>query len=99
MSGRAWIVLLVLLGALALVTGLFAVQNSMRTTLLSLDLGFVAFQTAHPLSIPALLGATFGGGFLLALILVLPRFAAQGRRVRALERQIALTSPDQAPWR
>lgn len=99
MSGRAWIVLVVLLAALGFVTWLFAVQNSARTTVLSLDLGVVAFQTAGALSIPALLGATFGGGFLLALVIVLPRMAAQGRRVRALERQVALNSPDQAPWR
>ena len=68
---------------------------------LSLDLGFAAWQTSPGLPVPALIGASFGAGFLGALVLVLPRMAAQGRRVRALERSAALNAPagPQDPWR
>jgi len=99
MSGRAWIVALVLLAALGFVTYLFVLQNSARTTALSLDLGVAAWATSAPLPVVPLLGAAFGSGFLVALVALLPRLAGQGRRVRALERQIALTAPAENSWR
>ncbi len=100
MRARMLIVGLVLLAGLCFVVVLFAIQNAGRTVQLSLDLGVAAWQLAEPASVSAVVGGAFGLGFALALGLTLPRLSRLGRKVRALERQTALTGGGQEdPWR
>jgi uncharacterized integral membrane protein len=84
-----------LLGSVA---ALFVLQNAARTTELSLNLGFAAWQLAEPLPIPALIGVSFGAGFLLATLLFGVRAITAGRRVRRLEQEAALNG-ERSPWR
>jgi uncharacterized integral membrane protein len=87
---------------LVLLTGavitLFVVQNASRTTQLSLNLGFAAWQLAEPLPVPALIGVAFGLGFLLASVLFGARAITAGRRTRRLEQEAALNG-ERSPWR
>jgi len=100
MRSRLTIVLLVLAAVVVFVGVLFVMQNSARSTQLSLNLGFAAWQLGQPISMPALIGISFGGGVLITLIATLPRLGRLGRRVRALERQVALGGgQDEQPWR
>jgi hypothetical protein len=69
---------------------LFAVQNSSRTTQLSLDLGFTAWQLERAVPIPALLGITFLGGLVLGAVPMWVRSLRSASRVRELESQQAL---------
>lgn len=48
---------------------LFVIQNRLRVTELSLDLGFVAWKLAEPVAIPYLLMGTLGAGVLLGVLL------------------------------
>lgn len=78
---------------LVLATGAaFTVQNTGRTTQLSLDVGFAAWRLAHPVTVSALVWASFGAGLLLAGTWGLLRSAALARKVRQLEQQVALGS-------
>lgn len=99
MRSRLTIVLLVLAAVVLFVAALFVVQNSARSTELSLDLGFAAWQLAQPVSVMALVGIAFGVGLVIALALTLPRLARLGRRVRALERQVSIGDGQDEPWR
>jgi Flp pilus assembly protein TadB len=78
----------------ATVIGLFAVQNSGRATVLSLDLYVAAWQLAAPVSIPALLGGAFVAGLFFAAVPLWVRGAVRARRIRQLEQQLALASSD-----
>lgn len=90
MNGRLILILGALVAVVAFVAWLFIVQNSQRTTGLSLDLYFAAWQLQRPIAVPALLGITFGSGFALGAILFLARASALSRKVRDLERRAAL---------
>ena len=81
------------------VVGLFVVQNSARTTQLSLDLGVAAWQLKRPMSVPTLLGIAFGAGFVFGAVPMGIRSMASGRKAKRLERQLA-TSADRTerPW-
>ena len=61
-------IVLLLLAALVAAGALFVVQNASRTTQLSLDLGFAAWQLASPVSVPVLVGSSLGVGFALGLV-------------------------------
>lgn len=78
-------VLLIALGAL------FSLQNSARTTQLSLDLGFAAWQLEQPVSIPLLIGISFAVGVLVGGLLGLIRIVRLGSRVRELEQRVTLS--------
>lgn len=91
----AFVLVLAFLGVVAL----FVVQNGARTTQLSLDLGFAAWQLKDPVAIPALVGITFGSGFFLGVVPMWLRGLSQGRKVKQLERQAALsTDRSERPW-
>lgn len=97
-----YVVLTALLVALLVVfTGyLFVVQNSTRTTQLSLNVGFAAWQLTEPVQVPALIGVAFGAGFLLALMWLLPGRMRLAARVRRLEQEAAIGTADRgAEWR
>jgi hypothetical protein len=84
--------ILVVIAALVLggLATLFVVQNAQRTTQLSLDLWVRAWELQGPVSVPALMGLCFGTGLLLGGGFFWLRAAAAWRRVRVLERQVAL---------
>ena len=90
-----WVVVLAVLGIVAY---LFAVQNGLRTVMLSLDLGFAAWQLGKPVTVPALMRTCFALGFLVGGVILLPRTLALRRRVQKLERQVALSGGDDEPW-
>jgi uncharacterized integral membrane protein len=69
---------------------LFALQNSSRQTQLSLDVGFTAWRLEKPVSIPVLIGISFGSGLLVGGVLGLVRIVRLGSRVRELEQQATL---------
>ncbi len=68
----------------------FFLQNSTRTTILSFDVGVAAWKLASPISIPALMGACFFGGTLVALGWSMAGRIALSRRLRQLEQEAAL---------
>ncbi len=99
MGRNGWIVVLLLLAVLCAFVGLFYVQNSARTTQLSLDLGFAAWQLKQPVAVPLLLLAAAGGGFLFGFLPLWVRGFARGRRIKQLERQLALQDGrSDKPW-
>lgn len=90
MGRAASITGLVLLLLAVGVAALFVLQNSGRTTQLSLDLYLGAWQLARPVSVMALVGVSAGVGFGLGLVAMLPALGRLRRRIRALETQAAL---------
>ncbi len=85
--------LVVTLTGILLVGGtglLFVIQNSSRTTQLSLDLGFKAAQLAEPVSIPALMGVCLGLGVVIGAGPLWFRTWRLSSRVRELEARVAL---------
>ncbi|MBW1880129.1 MAG: LapA family protein [Deltaproteobacteria bacterium] len=98
MRWRLIIVLVLALIVLGLVS-LFAVQNGARTTQLSLDLGFAAWQLGEPISITVLLGIALGIGLLVGVVLFVPRMLRLGRQVRSLERQASLGGDVSDEWK
>lgn len=100
MGRNGWIALLLLLAVMGAFVGLFYVQNSARTTQLSLDLGFAAWQLKQPVSVPILVLGSVGGGFLFGFLPTWMRGLARGRRVKQLERQLALHDAQggDKPW-
>lgn len=90
-----WVVALVVLG---IVVYLFAVQNSLRAVVLSLDVGFAAWQLDKAVAVPALMSICFGVGFVVGGVILLPRTLSLRRRVQELERQVALSGGDDEPW-
>jgi len=101
MGRYGWAALLLVLAVVVLVVGMFWVQNSARTTQLSLDLGFAAWQLKQPVPVPALVAASAGVGFLLGFLPMWVRSLARGRRLRRLESQVAVQQRDAGsdkPW-
>jgi uncharacterized integral membrane protein len=90
MSRNGWIAVLLLLAVVVSLAGLFYVQNSARTTQLSFDLGFAAWQLTSAKPVPALLLGAAGGGFLLGFLPMWLRGFARARKIKQLERQLAL---------
>lgn len=79
-----------LVAAVALLVALFAIQNSSRTTQLSLDLGFAAWQLDREVPVPALLGGTLLVGLVVGAVPLWWRSISLAGRVRELESQQAL---------
>jgi hypothetical protein len=91
-------VVTVLTLASAAVVALFVVQNSERSTQLTLNLGFAAWQLAQPVSVPALIGVAFAAGFVLAAVPLGAMAISASRRARRLGQEAALNG-DRSPWR
>ncbi len=89
-SGRLFKLILLLLAAAFL--ALFTVQNIGRTSVLSLDLGVVAYQLAAPQPIPYIVLASFGTGLLLAGFLGIFQRMALAKHIRKLEREATTAS-------
>jgi hypothetical protein len=77
---------------------LFLMQNSGRTTQLSLDLWLAAWQLGEPVSITTVMGVSFAAGFLVCTVLALWRTLVSRKQVRKLQQQLAL-SGDSASFR
>ncbi len=86
-----WLGLVLLLLAVS-VAILFWIQNSLRTTDLTLDLGLIKLGLEHRISIPNLMGLCFGSGLLCGVGLVGVRSLRQSARIRKLEQEQAITS-------
>jgi len=71
---------------------LFTIQNSARTTDLSLDLGLVAFHLKEGLPVPVLLWSCLGLGLLGGAVVGLRMRSGAMRKVRELEQQLARAS-------
>ena len=83
---------------LGCVGALFVIQNSSRTTELSLDLWFTAFQLQEPAPVLALMGiSALLGAVVVGLPLVL-RLWRQAGRLRALQQQVDIADV-QSEWR
>jgi uncharacterized integral membrane protein len=94
--------LIIVLVLVVIVVGLillFVVQNSARTTQLSLDLGFAAWKLDTPVQVTLLIGVSFLVGFLGGVVLFVPRLLRQGRQVRSLERQVTLGGDASSEWK
>lgn len=99
MGRNGWIAMLLLLAVMGVLLSLFYVQNSARTTQLSLDLGFAAWRLQQPVPVPALVLGCVGGGFLVGFLPTWMRGLSRGRRVKQLERQLALhDAQGDKPW-
>lgn len=69
---------------------LFFMQNSARTTQLSLDLWLAAWQLGEPISVTALMGGAFGVGFVTCGVLATWRSLVSRRKMRKLQQHLAL---------
>ncbi|MFT6161854.1 MAG: ABC-type Fe3+ transport system permease subunit [Myxococcota bacterium] len=69
---------------------LFFLQNSARTTQLSLDLWLAAWQLGEPVSVTALIGVSFAAGFVVCGVLAAWRSLVTRRQIRKLQQQLAL---------
>lgn len=96
-----YLVTLLVLSVLALVGlgGLFWVQNSSRTTQLSLDLGFVAWQLAEPVTVPVLIAGSFSVGLLVGMLLFAIPATRNARKASRLQAELALTAGEGDGWR
>lgn len=75
----------------------FTVQNSSRTTQLSLDLYLGAWKLVDPAPIPMLMWGCFVLGALAAWAVGLRQSIALSRRVRQLEQEMALSGKAATP--
>ena len=91
MSVTRWVQLVVAV-LVALVVGMFWVQNSSRTAELSLDLYAFGFQTASPQPLPLLLLAALGIGLIVGGSWGLIQHLSDKSRIRELEEQASRTS-------
>ncbi|MCO4747762.1 MAG: LapA family protein [Proteobacteria bacterium] len=90
--GRALAIITVLLGGTGVLVGsAFVAQNSLRTTQLSLNLKFAAWELAEPVSVMALMGGAFAVGLLLGSGFFMWRNWGVKAQVRDLKRQLAVT--------
>ncbi len=85
--------------ALGLLVTLFGIQNGSRTTQLSVDLGLSAWELRKPVSVVVLMAASAGGGFVLALLWLVPGRMRLASRVRALEREVPEAPVGDPTWR
>lgn len=84
----AWTFLALLVAGAGL--GLFWVQNSSRTTQLSIDVGVAAWQLREPVPVPALIVACVGIGVLGAAIPLSLRSWRLSGKIGELERRLAV---------
>jgi uncharacterized integral membrane protein len=89
-AGRTLLVVALVLAVLAGTA--FSVQNSSRSTQLSFDAGVAAWELERPVTVPALIGVSFGAGLLLGVVGMTARVARLSSRVRQLEQQAAIGS-------
>lgn len=75
----------------------FTVQNSSRTTQLSLDLSVAAWQLVDPAPVPMLMWGCFVLGALVAWSLSVRRNLVLARRIRQLEQEMALAGKSATP--
>ena len=81
--------------SLAFAGYLFVVQNSLRTTGLSLNLGSLgAWQLAQPLPVLSLLGVGSVSGFFISAFFFWGRAARLARQLRLAERQLTAAGLD-----
>ncbi|MFT4625754.1 MAG: putative integral membrane protein [Myxococcota bacterium] len=80
------------------VGALFAIQNSSRTTDLSLDLWIVAYQLQEPISVPVLIGASALAGAVLVGFPLLVRSWRLSSRARQLQQQLDVVDV-KSEWR
>lgn len=90
----AWYVLALLLvgGAIAL----FWVQNSARTTQLSFDVGFAAWQLQQPVQVPVLIAVCLGIGVVVAGVPLTLRSWRLSGRIGELEQRLAVADLERA---
>jgi uncharacterized integral membrane protein len=74
---------------------LFVLQNSARTTQLSLDLGLYAFKLKQPVPITVLMGIVFGAGTLFGAIPMTRWAFRQRSSAKALEQQLQASESHQ----
>jgi len=82
-SRLTWVVLVLVL-VLCGLGAMFIVQNMSRTTQLSFDLYFVAWQLQRPIPVPALIGVCFGSGLLAGVVGMGIRNMRKGRKASSL---------------
>ncbi len=88
------------LAALAIV--MFTLQNVSRTTSLSFDAYFAAWELARPVPVPFVIWGSFGAGVLVASVVGWARARGLARTVARLQQEALLrsagrTSPASAP--
>jgi hypothetical protein len=83
---------LVVIALVGGVGGLFWVQNQLRTTQLSLNLGFAAWELAQPVQVPALVAIAAGVGFAVGAVVFGGWAASASRRAARAESQLAVQS-------
>ena len=94
MKTRLMFAAAVVLTFIAGLVGVLAYQNSLRTTQLSADYYFWAFELKEPVRVVTLMGISLALGFGTATALFgLPYMRAQSR-AKQLERQLALADPN-----
>lgn len=91
---------LVILALGLLVAALFYVQNSLRVTDLTLNLGFWAGRLKEPVSVPLALYLCFGGGAAVGALLAGLGWARDRAKIEDLERKLARASLQHGgePW-
>ena len=77
---------------------LFVVQNLSRTTQLSFDIQFLAWQLNEPVAVPLLMAICVGVGLLLGFVYFGPKLISLSSQIRRLERQIALSDQGSEEW-
>jgi len=85
--------------SLALSAAMFTVQNSSRTTLLSFDVYFAAWELSRPVPVSAVVWASVAVGALLVWIMGLRRRITMGRTIARLEQEALLRSAGRAEAR
>ena len=88
---------LALVGIAAFSIFAFTVQNSSRTTQLSLDIGVAAWKLMDPAPIPMLMWACFVLGAVMTWAAGMRRNLVLARRVRQLEQEMALAGKSATP--
>ena len=91
MNTVRWAALVVVLLVIT-VAVLFTIQNSGRTTDLSLDLWVAAFHLKEAMPLPVLLWTTFGVGVLGGCVVGVRMRSGAMRKIRDLEQQLARAS-------
>jgi uncharacterized integral membrane protein len=91
MSVTRWVQLVLVL-LVALLVGMFWVQNGSRMAELSLDLYFFGFQTAEPQPLPLLLLSALGIGLIIGGSWGLIQHLSDKSRIRELEERASRAS-------
>lgn len=89
---------LLLGGGSVAVAALFVLQNINRSSQLSLDLYFAAWQLQEPVPVMALVGGAFAVGLLLGGLASLSRAFASRRTIKQLRNELSLLR-DEAAFR